>query len=181
MGVCEKRHNAFTLLELIVVFTIIIFFTTFGVPVLSNILVDYALYNASVQLQQDILLIQNLAITNSSNSLARFRIRFYPSQNRYIIEASEEANLVLGKGKLIERKLPPSIGFPMFFGKNVPESVVFGANSAPPNLYIDLSFNSVGNPFQGGGHINLVSQSFNKQTSIVVSVIGRTRIEWIKK
>lgn len=181
MIIFKKRFRAFTLLELIVVITIVIFFTTFSIPILSNMLEDYALYNASVQLQQDILFIQNLAITNSSNSVARFRIRFYPSQNRYIIEASEEANLVLGKGRLIERKFSSSMGFPMFFGKNVPESVVFGINGAPPNLYIDLSFNNVGNPFQGGGHINLVSKGFNKQISIVVSVIGRTRIEWIKK
>lgn len=176
-----KQRKAFTLIELLISIVIIITLTGIAVPVSARFIAERALYNAAAQIQQDILLIQNLAITHSSDSLARFRIRFYPTQNRYVIEASEDANLVTGKGKLIKRKFPVTLGFPMYFGKNVPDSAVFGVKSVPPYSYVELNFNNVGNPHQGGGHINLINKSGTMQIRVIVSIIGRVRIEWIKR
>jgi len=181
MDLFEKRRKAFTLIELIIVIAIVIILTGIGIPFTSNVIAERSLYNAAVQIQQDILLVQNLAITHSSGNTARFRIRFYPAQNKYVIKESEDANLVSGQGKLIKRKFPTSLGLPMFFSKNVPDSVVFGVSSVPPKAYVDLSFNNVGNPFQGGGHINLINKSGSKQVKVIVSLIGRVRIEWVKK
>ncbi|MCX6328165.1 MAG: prepilin-type N-terminal cleavage/methylation domain-containing protein [Bacteroidia bacterium] len=181
MDLFEKRRKAFTFIELIVVIAIIIILAGIGIPFTSNVIAERSLYNAATQVQQDILLIQNLAITHSSDNAARFRIRFYPTQNRYVIEASEDANLVTGKGKLIKRQFTSTIGFPLFFGKNVPDSVVFGVKSCPPSSYLDVSFNNSGVPHTGGGHINLINKSGSKQIKVIVSLIGRVRIEWVKK
>lgn len=87
----------------------------------------------------------------------------------------------MGKGVLIKRQLPSSVGFPMFFGKNVPDSVVFGTKSCPADYYIDISFNNFGVPHTGGGHVNIISANGKKQAQVIVSVIGRIRVEWIKR
>jgi prepilin-type N-terminal cleavage/methylation domain-containing protein len=176
-----KQRKAFTLIELLIAIVIIITLTGIAIPVSARFIAERTLYNAAAQIQQDLLLAQNLAITHSSDNVARFRIRFYPAQNRYVIEASEDANLVTGAGKLIKRKLPLTIGFPQYFEKNVPDSVVFGVKSSPPNPYVQVSFNNMGTPLQGGGHINLMNKSGTMQIRVIVSIIGRVRIEWIKK
>jgi prepilin-type N-terminal cleavage/methylation domain-containing protein len=181
MGLFEKRRKAFTLIELIIVVAIIIIISATAPMLSSGIIVERQVYNAATQIQQDLLLVQNLAITHSSDNAARFRIRFYPAQNRYVIEASEDANLVTGKGKLIRRQFTSTIGFPLFFGKNVPDSVVFGVKSCPPLSYLDVSFNNSGVPHTGGGHINIITQNGTKQAQVIVSIIGRVRIEWVKK
>jgi prepilin-type N-terminal cleavage/methylation domain-containing protein len=181
MDLFEKRRKAFTLIELIVVIAIIIILTGIGIPFTSNVIAERSLYNAAAQVQQDILLIQNLAITHSSDNTVRFRIRFFPQSNEYRIETTEDANLVSGKGKIIKRKFTSSVGFPLFFDKNVPDSVVFGVKSCPPSSYLDVSFNNSGVPHTGGGHINLINKSGSKQIKVIVSLIGRVRIEWVKK
>jgi prepilin-type N-terminal cleavage/methylation domain-containing protein len=181
MDLFEKQRKGFTLIELIIVVTIIIILTGIAIPISSNYVVERQVYNAATQIQQDLLLVQNLAITHSTDNLARFRIRFYPAQNRYVIEASEDANLVSGQGKLIKRQFTSAIAFPLYFGKSVPDSVVFGVKSCPALSYIDVSFNNQGVPHTGGGHINIISKNGSKQVQVIVSIIGRVRIEWIKK
>ena len=176
-----QNRKAFTLIELIIVIAIIIILTGIAVPLSAGYITERNVYNAATQVQQDLLLVQNLAITHSSDNAARFRIRFYPTQNRYVIEASEDANLVTGKGKLIKRQFTSTVGFPLFFGKNVPDSVVFGVKSCPPSSYLDVSFNNSGVPHTGGGHINIITQNGTKQAQVIVSIIGRVRIEWVKK
>ncbi len=181
MDLHEKGRKAFTLIELIIVFAIIVILTGVAVPFTAEYITERHVYNTAAQIQQDLLLVQNLAITHSSDNSARFRIRFYPTQNRYVIEASEDANLVSGQGKLIKRQITSTIGFPLFFNKNVPDSVVFGVKSCPPQGYLDVSFNNVGVPHTGGGHINIITQNGTKQAKVIVSIIGRVRIEWVKR
>jgi prepilin-type N-terminal cleavage/methylation domain-containing protein len=182
MGLFEKRRKAFTLIELIVVIAIIIILVGIGIPFTSNVIAERSLYNAAAQVQQDIILAQQLAISHSNDSSARFRIRFYPQLNEYRIESAEDANIVTGNGKVIKRKFNSNIGFPVYFGKNVPDSVTFGPKSVPAtNSTLDINFNNVGNPRQGGGHVNLINRSGSKQISVIVSLIGRVRIEWVKK
>jgi len=176
-----NNRKGFTLIELLIVVVIIITLSGIAVPISAKFIAERSLYNAAVQIQQDILLIQNLAITHSSGNVSRFRIRFYPGLNRYVIEESEDANLVTGAGKVVTRQLKTVFAFPFYFGKNVPDSVVFGVSSVPPKSYVELSFNNMGNPFQGGGHINLIDKSGSKQIKVIVSVIGRVRIEWVKR
>jgi len=93
----RKGRKGFTLIELIIVSIIIVIGVSMIVPLSVDYINEMQLYNCAVQIQQDILLIQNLAITHSSDNAARFRIRFYPSLNQYIVEASDDANLVSGK------------------------------------------------------------------------------------
>ncbi len=177
----HNLRKGFTLIEILIVGVLIPILAGIAVPALSRLIAERTLYNAAVQIQQDILLVQNLAITHSSDNIARFRIRFYPAKNRYVVEASEDANLVTGSGKLIRRKFPMTIGFPMYFGKNVPDSAVFGVSSCPPKAYVQVSFNNMGNPHQGGGHITLMNKTGTMQIKVIVSIIGRVRIEWVKR
>jgi len=184
MDLFEKRRKAFTLIELIIVIAIIIIISATAPMLSSGIIVERQVYNAATQIQQDLLLVQNLAITHSSDNAARFRIRFYPAQNRYVIEASEDANLVTGKGKLIKRQFTSNIGFPVYFGKSVPDSVTFGNKSVPSTCStLDINFNNVGNPKMpgGAGHVTLINSTGSKEIKVIVSVIGRVRIEWVKK
>ena len=175
-------RKAFTLFELIIVVAIIIIMVGVGIPFTSNIIVERSLYNAAAQVQQDIRLVQQLAIAHSNNSAAHFRIHFYPEQNKYKIEADYDANYVLGSGKIITREFNDAYGFPKHFGKNVPDSVTFGPLSAPGNTAtIDLNFNNRGISKKGAGHINLMNRSGTKQIKVVVSVIGRVRIEWVTR
>jgi len=183
MDLFEKRRKAFTLIELIVVIAIIIILVGIGIPFTSNVIAERSLYNAAAQVQQDILLIQNLAITHSSDNTARFRIRFFPQSNEYRIETTEDANIVSGKGKIIKRKFNSNIGFPVYFGKSVPDSVTFGSKSVPSTCStLDINFNNMGTPRQGGGHINIINSTNTMQIQVIVSpVIGRVRIEWVKR
>jgi len=152
-----------------------------ALPISTNAIAERSLYNAAVQVQQDIRLVQELAITHSSNSATKFRIHFYPGNNEYKIEASEDANYIMGTGRIITRRFNDAYGFPIYFGKSVPNSAVFGTLSAPSAPTVDLNFNNLGDPKQGGGHINLINRSGTKQIRVIVSLIGRVRIEWVKR
>jgi prepilin-type N-terminal cleavage/methylation domain-containing protein len=175
-------RKAFTLIEVIIVIAIIIIMVGVTAPMASSYIVERSLYNAAAQVQQDIRLVQELAIAYSSNSPAHFRIHFHPERNEYKIEADYDANYVLGSGKIITRKFNDAYGFPKHFEKDVPDSVVFGSKSVPGTaVTIDLNFNNRGIPKQGGGHINLINRSGSKQIKVIVSVIGRVRIEWVNR
>jgi prepilin-type N-terminal cleavage/methylation domain-containing protein len=179
--VLNAVRKAFTLIELLIVIAIIIIMVGVGDPITASMINERSLYNAAVQVQQDIQLIQQLAIAYSSNSPAKFRIHFYPRNNEYKVEASEDANYVSGSGKIITRKFNDAYGFPKYFGKNVPNSVIFGTESVPPDSTVDLNFNNLGDPRHGAGHVTLINRSGSKQIKVIVSVIGRVRIEWVKR
>ena len=175
------KKRGFTLVEIVLVCTIVLILVTISAPFSSDYIDSRQMYTTAVRIQQDILLIKNSAITYSSSSERRFRIRFYPSKNYYLIEGSLDANLDSGTGTIIRRDLSPAVGFPYYFGMDAPLSVSLGESSSPPNSYMDLSFNNVGVPFQGSGYISIVNASKTKQIRITISVIGTVNITWIKE
>jgi len=175
-------RKAFTLIELIIAIAIIIIMVAVAAPMASSYIVERSLYNAAAQIQQDIRLVQQLAIVHSNDSAAHFRIHFYPEQNTYKIEADYDANYVLGSGKIIKREFNDAYGFPKYFGKDTPDSITFGSSSVPgTTATIDLNFNNRGISKKGAGHINLINRSGTKQIQVIVSVIGRVRIEWVSR
>jgi Tfp pilus assembly protein FimT len=145
-------------------------------PMTSSYIVERSLYNAAAQVQQDIRLAQQLAITHSTTS--KFRIHFDPANNFYTVETSEDANYETSTGKIITRNFNDAYGFPVYFSINDPKSVVFDASSVPPDTTIDLNFDNLGHPHLGNGYVNLQNSSGSKKIQIIVSVIGRVNIEW---
>lgn len=59
----SRRRRGFTLIELVVVIAIMMILMAWGLPVFANQSRERALYNAGLQLQQDLRLAQEIAIT----------------------------------------------------------------------------------------------------------------------
>jgi len=166
-----QARRAFTLFELIIVVVIIIIMVGVAAPMTSNYIVERSLYNTAAQIQQDIRLAQQLAITHSTTS--KFKIHFDPANNSYTVATNE------GGSKSITRNFNDALGFPVYFSINDPKSVVFGISSVPgTNTTIDLNFDNLGHPHPGDGYINLMNGSGSKIIKIEVSVIGRVNIVW---
>lgn len=194
-----KNNLGFTLIELLLVIAIIIILTGIAVPVSANYINERQIYNIATQFQQDILLMQNKAITYSSAGPSapvddRFAMRFYLSSNTCAYQSSLNAsslpssNPVPGNG-IVVRKMPSSIGFPAYFGRTTPESMKIGNNNVTSG-YVDLVFDYQGKPFwsiNGGsfqqteGTINIVNSGVSKHIKVNVSVIGRVKIDWVTK
>jgi len=147
-------------------------------PMTSSYIVERSLYNAAARVQQDIRLVQQLAITHSTTS--KFRIYFDPTNNEYKIEASEDANYETPAGKIITRKFNDAYGFPEYFDSSLPnsDSIEFGSSSVIP---IDLNFDNLGHPDPGSGYVNLQNSSGSKIIKVEVSVIGRINIVWVQR
>jgi type II secretory pathway pseudopilin PulG len=198
-----KNYNpAFTLIELLIVIVIIIILTGIGIPISVAYINERQVYNAATQVQQDILLIQNKAITYSSSG-NRFVMRFYLASNTFAYQTTENAPALLssnptpGSG-IVVRKMPSTMGYPAYFGKNDPESIgigtpdikISGATKITSDL-VDLYFDNQGIPYwsiNGGvnfsssaGYIILANSSLIKQIEVSVSAIGRVTIDWITK
>jgi len=191
-----SKRKAFTLIELIIVIAIIVIISATAPMLSSGVIVERQVYNAATQVQQDILLIQNKAITYSSSG-NRFVMRFYLASNTIAYQSTENAPALLtsnptpGNG-IIVRKMSSSIGFPAYFGKTSPESI--GILTSPATKvtsgYIDLRFDNQGIPYwssnggtftSAGGYIILVNSSLSKQIKVEVTQIGRVKIDWITK
>ncbi len=170
-----RARKAFTLIEVVIVVAIIIIMVGVGIPFTSNMIVERSLYNAAAQVQQDIRLAQNLAITHSTTS--EFKISFDPANNSYTVETVETSG---GGSKIITRNFNDALGFPEYFDSSLADSdsIVFGGSSTIP---IDLNFDNLGHPDPGDGYINLMNGSGSKIIKIEVSVIGRVNIVWVKR
>jgi len=199
----KKLKTGFTLIELLVVIVIIIILTGIGIPISVGYINERQVYNAATQVQQDLLLAQNLAITHSTDpfahladpALRKFEIYFYPSENKYYVEATEDAVFTSPSdmtGKVITRKFSSTLGFPKFFEKDTPPSVkLYDKNgvvkSVPPENYIAISFNNFGIPtlYSDEGVLDsgiiIANSTLTKEIKVTISTIGRVKIDWITK
>lgn len=161
--------KGFTIIEIIIVVAIIIIMAGLAVPLSSDYVSSRQLYNIATQLQQDLLLVQNLAITHSTES--KFPITFKSSSSYEY--ATDEAGT-----KKVERTLPSSV--------NIYDVKVGGAGVTLP---VSFNFDN-----QGILHKRLTGDTGtctlevyiqftggSKQIKVSVSPIGRVSVEWIKK
>jgi len=166
----KNYKPAFTLIELIIVIAIIIILTGVAVPLSAGYITERQVYNAATQLQQDLLLIQNLAITHSSDSSSgRFEIYFYPSDNKYYVETTEDAVFT-----------PPSSMTGKVITRQFSSALKFSLSSSLPGGKIN--FNNIGIPNPSGESvITILNTSESKVVTVTISTIGRVTIEWITK
>ena len=147
----------FTLIELLLVVVIVVILAGIAIPVSAGFINERQLYNAATQVQQDLLLAQNLAITHSTTD--KFKVTFSPSTNSYTVVTSEDST------KIITRKFSSSLSFTVSFpgGGNV------------------INFDNQGIPHPGGGVINISNTSSTKVVTVTISTIGRVKIDWVTK
>jgi len=203
--ILSKNRKGFTLIELIIVIAIIIILVGVGVPLSTGYITERNVYNAATQVQQDLLLVQNLAITHSTDpfahpvdpALRKFEIYFYPSENKYYVETTEDAEFdpvtkTIKHEKVITRQFSSTLGFPKFFEKDTPPSVkLYDKNgvvkSVPPENYIVISFNNFGIPTlysdedDPDSGIIIANSTLSKEIKVTISPIGRVKIDWITK
>jgi prepilin-type N-terminal cleavage/methylation domain-containing protein len=164
----EKNKSGFTLIELIIVIAIIIILTGVAVPLSAGYITERNVYNAATQIQQDLLLIQNLAITHSTES--KFKITFTNSKS-YTFETDESAL------KTVTRNFPSSIG--------IYDLKIEGISILPfPKSF---NFDNQGRLHKTGDlnpcslEVDIQLSNGAKQIKVIVSTIGRVTIEWITK
>ena len=155
MDLFEKRRKGFTLIELLIVIVIIIILVGVGVPLSAGYITERNVYNAATQVQQDLLLAQNLAITHSTTD--KFKVTFSPSTNSYTVVTNEDST------KKITRKLSSGLSFTVNFPGGV------------------INFDNQGIPHPGGGVINISNTSSTKVVTVTISTIGRVKIDWVTK
>lgn len=169
------KRTAFTLIELIIVIAIIIILTGIAVPLTANTITERNVYNAATQIQQDLLLVQNLAITHSTDPSANpsdpakrmFEIYFYFSQNKYFVEASEDAIFTLPTnltGKVITRTFSSALEFSL----DLEHSDC-------------IAFDNQGIPYPNEGIITISNTSESNVVTVTISLIGRVKIDWVTK
>ena len=139
-------------------------------PLSAGYITERNVYNAATQIQQDLLLVQNLAITHSSDSTSgRFEIYFFPSLNKYYVETTEDAELdttdpsnpTIKTGKVITREFSTALKF---------------------SSDLDyIAFNNQGIPYPNESIITISNTSESKVIKVTISPIGRVTIDWITK
>jgi prepilin-type N-terminal cleavage/methylation domain-containing protein len=159
-------RKGFTLIELLIVIVIIIILVGVGVPLSAGYITERNVYNAATQVQQDLLLAQNLAITHSSGASGWFEIYFYPSENTYYVETTEDAVFTSPSnmtGKVITRKFSTALKFSGYSDGGY------------------IAFDNQGIPHPSGGVITISNTSESKVVTVTISTIGRVKINWVLK
>jgi prepilin-type N-terminal cleavage/methylation domain-containing protein len=161
-------RKGFTLIELLLVIVIVIILTGIAIPVSANYINGRQLYNAATQVQQDLLLVQNLAITHSTET--KFKITFTNSKS-YIYEKVEDSS------QTVTRNFPSSI--------EIYDLKINGTSVLPfPKSF---NFDNQGRFHQTGVsdpcslEVYLQLGNGAKQIKVIVSQIGRVTIVWEKQ
>jgi len=163
-----RNRRGFTLIELIIVVAIIVIIGATAPMLSSGIIVERQVYNAATQVQQDLLLVQNLAITHSTET--KFKITFTNSKS-YTYEADE-----IGL-KTVTRNFPSSI--------EIYDLMIDGTSdySFPKSFNFDnqgrLHESGVSDPCSIEVYLQLSNGI--KQIKVVISIIGRVKIDWVTK
>jgi prepilin-type N-terminal cleavage/methylation domain-containing protein len=163
----SRLSKGFTLIELLIVIVIIIILVGVGVPLSAGYITERNVYNAATQIQQDLLLVQNLAITHSAGKDSkRFEIYFYPSKNTYYVETAENAVFTSPTNlteKVITRKFSSALKFSGYSDGGY------------------IAFDNQGIPYPSGGVITISNTSSSKVVTVTISPIGRVKIDWVLK
>lgn len=204
----KLRRSAFTLIELVVVIAIIAIMGAVAPFITSGAIIDRQMYNTAAQLQQDLMLVQNQAITYSSGGpLAggtRFVMRLYLNSNAFAYQTTESgaspsgSNPTLDIAGIVVRQMPSTFGFPAFFSN--PSSLVSVKIDASPSVpdvtsgYVDVVFDNQGLAYwavnrtvdgpafqqaTGSIAVMLTNSSSSKQIQVTISPIGRMSIAWV--
>ena len=196
----RTRRPAFTLIELIIVVGVLIIVAAMVPGLTSGPVLDREMYNTAAQLQQDLLLVQNMAITHSSggplDGSPRYLMRLYLGDNAFAYETTETysaptPSVPSPSSGIVVRKMTSVFGFPASFGKTSPASVTIGSSPVTSG-YVDVVFDNQGLPYwrvndglwtsRGtAGTIMIVNKSLSKQMKVDVSVIGRVSISWVQR
>lgn len=192
-------RGGFTLIELVIVIAIIIILSALAPMLTSGVVLERQMYNTAVQLQQDLMLVQNMAITHSSGGPRTpvdetwFVMRLYLNSNTFAYRTTEGptslpvSNPAPGAG-IVMQQMPSTFGFPASFAGNSLVSVTYGASTSVTSGYVDVVFDNQGLAYWANngssftettGLIMLTSSSASKQIKVVVSPIGRATIEWV--
>jgi len=182
--------RGFTFLELVIVIALIMIIMGVSFSVMPNVITERAVYNTALQIQQDILLVQNKAITNSTTwNSGKFEIYFYPSDNIYYVEtdanASFNSSTKTYTGKVYVRKMPSGV---------ILDKIVLATNdpitttvSSPPTTYIKLTFDNFGTPNyfcvsnDDNWGIFIRNSSGSKIVRVDISKLGSISVEWVKR
>lgn len=162
------KRNGFSLIELLLVIVIIIIITGISISIGSSYVVERSIYNTATQIQQDLLLIQNLSITHSTET--DFKITFNADKKTYIYEKSED-----GVNK-VNRSLNSGI--------SIYDLKVNGLSKALP---LSFNFDDQGRLHETGNTNNCTLEIFienankSKQAKVEVSIVGRVKVEWINR
>lgn len=161
------RHRGFSLLELMVVVSIIIIIGLAAMPGLTSFTRERAIYSVGVQMQQDIRLIQQYSITQRTE---------YPTYGiDFTLDASSH---VISYSVILDTKTRKRI---------IPSSVLVSLPLS--GLTFHFGFDSFGRPLHDGtlpltsdATILLSDPPGSKQLDLVVSsVLGRVSLSWLKR
>jgi len=168
-------RKGFTLLELVVVMTIVMILVTVAASPLDRYVRWVRLRFGGMTLVQDLRDMQANAVCEDSF----YTMVFVTNENQYYFRQGTQS-YAAPRAVRRERSLSRYAGFPLAVGKRYPTSAVFGSETSMQTPVVTMSFNSMGRPAgTGGGHVSFINAYGERVDVIVTPVIGRIRMEWV--